>query len=112
MRVVNVDRTTPTLLPVDMREWVAANDTVHFILEAVEHVDMQHFKLKQTRSGKAPYPPRMMLALLIYCYSHGIFSSRKIERASYRDLYVRYLTGDTPPITTRTAVGVTPTRPR
>ena len=100
------------LLPVDMREWVAANDTVHFILEAVEHVDMQHFKLKQTRSGKAPYPPRMMLALLIYCYSHGIFSSRKIERASYRDLYVRYLTGDTPPITTRTAVGVTPTRPR
>jgi len=34
MRFVNVDRTTPMLLPVDMREWVAANDTVHFILEA------------------------------------------------------------------------------
>ena len=111
MRFVNVDRTTPMLLPVDMREWVAANDTVLFILEAVEHVDMQHFKLKQTLSGKAPYPPRTMLALLIYCYSHGIFSSRKIERASYRDLYVRYLTGE-PPITTRSAVGVTPTRQR
>jgi len=54
MRFVNVDRTTPMLLPVDMREWVAANDTVHFILEAAEHVDMQHFKLKQTRSGKVP----------------------------------------------------------
>ena len=38
-----------------------------------------------------------MLALLIYCYSHGIFSSRKIERASHRDLYVRYLTGGTHP---------------
>lgn len=97
MHFVNVDRTTPMLLPVDMRDWVAENDSVHFILEAVEHVDIHHFKLKQTRSGKAQYPPRMMLALLIYCYSHGIFSSRKIERASHRDLYVRYLTGSTHP---------------
>jgi hypothetical protein len=39
----------------------------------------------------------MMLALLIYCYANGIFSSRRIERATYRDLAVRYLTGDTHP---------------
>lgn len=97
MNYVNVDRATPMLLPMDMRDWVAANDSVHFILEAVEHVELHHFKLKQTRSGKAQYPPRMMLALLIYCYSHGIFSSRKIEGATYRDIYVRYLTADTHP---------------
>ena len=40
MHFVNVDRNTPMLLPVDMREWVAENDSVHFILEAVEHVDI------------------------------------------------------------------------
>jgi molybdenum-dependent DNA-binding transcriptional regulator ModE len=39
----------------------------------------------------------MMLALLIYCYANGIFSSRRIERATYRDLGVRFLTGDTHP---------------
>jgi transposase len=39
----------------------------------------------------------MMLALLIYCYSNGIFSSRKIARATYRDISVRYLTADTYP---------------
>src|SRR5258705_13307333 len=39
----------------------------------------------------------MMLSLLIYCYANGIFSSRRIERATYRDLGVRFLTGDTHP---------------
>jgi transposase len=39
----------------------------------------------------------MMLALLIYCYANGIFSSRRIERATYRDIGVRYLTVDTHP---------------
>ena len=42
-------------------------------------------------------PPHMMLALLVYCYCNGIFSSRKIERATYRDVAVRYLTADTHP---------------
>ncbi|MFT5108736.1 MAG: transposase [Pseudoalteromonas tetraodonis] len=39
----------------------------------------------------------MMLALLIYCYANRVFSSRKIERATYRDVCVSYLTGDTHP---------------
>ena len=39
----------------------------------------------------------MMLALLIYCYAHGIFSSRKIERATHRDVAVRFLTANTHP---------------
>jgi hypothetical protein len=39
----------------------------------------------------------MMLALLIYGYANGIFASRRIERATYRDLGVRFLTGDTHP---------------
>ena len=48
-------------------------------------------------TGDAQYPPSMMLALLIYCYANGVFSSRRIERATYRDLGVRFLTGDTHP---------------
>ena len=35
-----------------------------------------------------------MLALLIYCYANGIFSSRRIERASHRDIGVRYVTAN------------------
>ena len=97
MAFVEVDRETPMLLPVDLREWVPADDPVHFIIEAAQRVELSAFRVKEVDSGKAQYPPQMMLALLIYCYSHGIFSSRKIEAASYRDVCVRYLTGDTHP---------------
>jgi len=42
--------------------------------------------------------PSMMLALTTYCYANGIFSSRRIEQATYRDIAVRYLTGNTHPV--------------
>ena len=45
-----------------------------------------------TRStGSAQYHLRLMLALLIYCYANGIFSSRRIERATCRDIGERYV---------------------
>jgi transposase len=96
-RFKNVDRDTPMLLPADMREWVPENDLVHFVLEAVEAVPLAEFKVNDRGSGSAEYPPRMMLALLIYSYANGLFASRRIERATYRDLAVRYLTGNTHP---------------
>ena len=85
------------LLPPDMREWVPKNDMVHFVIAAVEQMDMGLAQINVRGTGSAQYPPSMMTALLIYCYVHGIFSSRKIETASYRDVAVRYLTGDTHP---------------
>jgi hypothetical protein len=39
----------------------------------------------------------MMLALLIYCYANGIFSSRRIERATYRDIGVRFVSANSHP---------------
>lgn len=39
----------------------------------------------------------MMLALLIDCHAHGIFSSRRIMRATWRDIGARFITGDTHP---------------
>jgi len=97
MEFVTVDRNTPMLLPMDLRDWVHDDHIVNFILEAVEVVDLSRFKVKRTASGKAQYPPHMMLALLIYCYTMGLFSSRKIEAATYRDIYVRYLSANTHP---------------
>lgn len=96
-RFVNVDRDTPMLLPVDLRDWVPSDDMVHFVLGAVEAMPIPTLKVNRRGSGSAQYPPQMMLALLIYCYSQGVFSSRKIESAPYRDLAVRYLSGDTHP---------------
>lgn len=95
-RYVTVDRQTPMLLPTDMREWVGAQDSVHLVIEAVEQMDLSRFG-NHRGTGSEQYPPAMMLALLIYCYGQGIFSSRKIEAQTYRDVAVRYITADTHP---------------
>ena len=39
----------------------------------------------------------MMLALLIYCYASGIFSSRKVEQATYRHVSARFIAANTHP---------------
>lgn len=85
------------LLPPDLRDWVDEDDLVHFVIEACERLPLGAFRVNHRGSGSAQMPPHMMLALLVYCYCNGIFSSRKIERATYRDVAVRYLTADTHP---------------
>jgi len=96
-RLVNVDRDTPMLLPADLRRWVPEDDLVHFVINAVDTMNLSALSVNSRGSGSKQYPPRMMLALVIYCYANGVFGSRRIERATYRDVAVRYLTGDTHP---------------
>lgn len=96
-RFVSVDRNQPLLLPPDLRDWVPEDDLVHFVIQAVESMPGERFRVNARGSGSAQYPPTMMLALLIYCYANGVFSSRKIEQATYRDIAVRFLTADTHP---------------
>ena len=96
-RLKNVDRETAMLLPPDLREWIPEDDFVHFIIETCKRLNLTAFKLNRRGTGSEQYPPWMMLELLVYCYSQGILSSRKIERATYRDVAVRYLSGDTHP---------------
>ncbi len=94
-RLVNVDRDTPMLLPPDLRQWVPEDDLVHFVINAVETMNLSAVSVNSRGSGSKQYPPRMMLALVIYCYANGVFGSRRVERLTYRDVAVRYLTGDT-----------------
>src|SRR5271167_3183494 len=96
-RFKNVDRETPMLLPPDLRDWVEEDDLAHFILEAVGATGEQSAQVNVRGSGDAQYPPGMMLAVLIYCYAHGIFSSRKVERATYDSVAVRYLSANLHP---------------
>ena len=79
---ISDDRTQALLLPPDLGDWVPDDDMAHFIIAAVERVGLSAFKVNWKGTGKAQYHPRMMLALLIYCYANGIFSSRRIERAT------------------------------
>lgn len=96
-KFIEADQSQALLLPPDLREWIPSDDLAHFVLEAVERVDISRFRVNERGTGSAQYHPRMMLALLIYSYANGVFASRRIERATYRDIGFRFLTADLHP---------------
>lgn len=85
------------LLPPDLSSWLPADDVAHFIVAAVDRVPLGAFAVPARTGGKAQYHPRLMLALLIHCYANGLFSSRRIERATYRDVAVRFVAANLHP---------------
>ena len=96
-RFVNIDRDTPMLMPPDMRDWVSDDHLVNFILDAVSLLDLSTAHVNHRGTGDAQYPPATMLALLIYSYATGTFSSRQIERSTHESVPVRYLCAGTHP---------------
>ncbi|MFQ5939797.1 MAG: IS1182 family transposase, partial [Alphaproteobacteria bacterium] len=96
-KFVDCERDQPFLLPPDLRDWIPEDDLAHFVIEAVERVEMSTFKVNHRGTGSAQYHPRMMLSLLLYCYANGIFSSRRIERATYRDIGMRFVAANQHP---------------
>lgn len=96
-RFVSIDRDTPLLLPPNLRDWVPADHLVHFIIDAVDALDLRQVKVNARGTGSEQYPPPMMLGLLIYSYATGIFGSRRIEQSTYDSVPVRLLTADTHP---------------
>lgn len=97
------DRKQMHQLPVDMLEWVPEDDIAHLILDVVEGMDLSRFKGRyQVGGAGAPaLSSGMMLAVLIYDYSHGFTSSRKLERLCVRDAGFRMIVGDETPVMRR-----------
>ncbi|HEY5598666.1 MAG TPA: IS1182 family transposase [Kiloniellales bacterium] len=91
------DRDQPFLLPPDLKDWLLEDDVVHFIVAAAERVRLGAFRTNPQAGGKPQYHPRLMLALLVYCYANGVFSSRRIERATWRDIGARFIAANTHP---------------
>jgi len=85
------------LLPPDLRDWVPADHLVHFVIDAVEQLDVRTARVNERGTGSEQYPPGMLLGLLIYSYATGVFSSRQIERATHENVAVRLLCADTHP---------------
>jgi len=90
----------PYLLPPSPREWLPPDHLAFFILDVVSKLDLSAIEApihaKDPR-GVRPYPPQLMVALLLYSYCTGTFSSRKIERNTYEDLGTRVIGGEEHP---------------
>jgi transposase len=84
----------PYLLPPSPREWLPPGHLAPFVLDLVRDLDLSAIETtlqaKDPR-GERPYSPIMMTALLIYAYATGVYSSRRIERATVEDVACRFL---------------------
>ena len=78
-----VDRETGFLLPPSVEEWLPERHLARFVVEVIEQLDLSAFVKAYRGSGSASYHPSMLLGLLVYGYATGVFSSRKLERATY-----------------------------
>jgi transposase len=88
------------LLPPSIDDWVPQNSPARFILATINRLEEQgkldrfYRKYREDGWGATAYHPKMMVATLLYCFSHGIISSRKIAKAMESRVEVRFLSGN------------------
>jgi transposase len=84
------------LFPASPQDWLPEGDLVYFLLDTVATLDLTPIFAHYERElrGQPPFHPRMMVALLLYCYATGTRSSRKIMRRCQTDLACRAIVGE------------------
>jgi transposase len=87
------------LLPPDLQDWLPEGHLARFVADVMGELDLSaiYSGYCGDSRGNAAYHPQMMSGLLIYGYCAGIFSSRRIERATFEDVAFRFLSGDQHP---------------
>ena len=81
------------LLPASLQDWLPKGHLAYFISDTVDALDLSAFYARYAGGGarNQPFHPAMMVKVLVYGYSTGVFSSRKIERRLHEDLAFRML---------------------
>jgi transposase len=87
------------LFPPAPQDWLPEDDLVYFLLDTVATIDLSPIFAHYQRElrGQPPFHPRMMVALLLYCYATGTRSSRKIMRRCRTDVACRIIVGEDVP---------------
>ena len=92
-----VDRQTGFLLPPSVDEWLPEKHLARFVVEVIDGFDLRGMRGSYRGSGSASYPPSMLLGILVYGYATGVFSSRKLERATYDSVAFRFIAANQHP---------------
>ena len=92
-----IDRDTEYLLPPSVQDWLPEAHLARYVVEVIDGLDLSAMERAYAGRGSAPYHPAMLLALFIYGYATGCYSSRKIERATYDSLAFRFIAANRRP---------------
>jgi transposase len=96
-RFLTRDRETPMLLPPSLQDWLPQDHLARFIVEAVEQLDLRRIEESYECRGNLAYSPKLLVALLVYGYATGVFSSRKLERACSDSVAFRFVAANQAP---------------
>ena len=92
-----IDRDTLYLLPPSIQEWRPETHLARFVIDIVAQLDLRELEAGYGGGGKQPYHPALLLSLLFYGYATGVFSSRKLEQATYDSMAFRYIAANQHP---------------
>lgn len=84
-------------LKVSLREALPATHLARFIVDIIGQLDLSNIYRRFSGLGGVAIAPEILLGLLFYGYATGVFSSRKIERATHENLAFRFIAGDLHP---------------
>lgn len=85
------------LLPPSVDEWLPQRHLARFVVEVIDGLDLTSMEKSYRGSGSASYHPSVLLGLLVYGYATGVFSSRKLERASHDSVAFRFIAANSHP---------------
>src|SRR3977135_1242591 len=92
-----IDRDTGFLLPPSIDEWLPEKHLARFVVEVIDGLDLRAMSGSYRGAGSASYHPALLLGLLVYGYATGVFSSRKLERATYDSVAFRFIAANDHP---------------
>ena len=92
-----IDRDTGFLLPPSVDEWLPERHLARFVVEVIDGLDVSTMSKSYRGSGSASYHPSLLLGMLVYGYATGVFSSRKLERATYDSVAFRFVAANEHP---------------
>ncbi len=92
-----IDRDTGFLMPPSVDEWLPERHLARFVVEVIAGLDLRAMTGSYRGSGEASYHPQLLLGIIIYGYATGVFSSRKLERATYDSVAFRFIAANEHP---------------
>ena len=89
-----INRDTPYLLPPSLQDWLPQDHMARFVVDIVDRMDLSALTGKYRGRGSDAYHPALLLSLLIYGYATGVYSSRRIQQATFDSVAFRYIAAD------------------
>ena len=85
-------------MPPSVDEWLPERHLARFVVEVIEGLDLRAMTGELPRlRARRPTTPSVVLGLLVYGYATGVFSSRKLERATYDSVAFRFIAANQHP---------------